>query len=227
MPKLSVVPRPTQSDSPAPPWAPTRPTLSEIFSETAMDAGGIGFMLACLPRGDKPILWVQDRLSRLETGRPYLPGLGDRRLLRVELGRAVDVLTAMEDGLCCNALAAVVGEIWGDAKALDFTATKRLALRAERSGVPCWLLRRAARADLSAARNRWRIASMPSEPHPHDSRAPGRPRWQADLFRSRYGPPGAWIARYDRTADRLDMAAPVRDGTLDTAANTHGSGAAG
>ena len=34
---------------------------------------------------------------------------------------------------------AVIGELWGDPAALDFTATRRLAVAAERSGVaPVW-----------------------------------------------------------------------------------------
>lgn len=190
-------------------------TLSEVFTETATDAAGVGYMLARLPRGDAPVLWVQDRLSRLETGRPYLAGLGvTRPLVMVNLSRAVDVLWAMEDGLRCRALGAVVGEIWGDPAALDFTATKRLALRSETAGVPCWLMRRAAAPNLSAARDRWRINSLPSARHPYDPQSPGRPRWSLDLFRSRLSKTGQWVVEHDRATDRLYQPAPVRDGAL-------------
>lgn len=170
-----------------------RATLAEIFPETATDGAAAGFALAHLRADKGPVLWIQDRLSRRETGRPYLAGMGARfEVILLEVGRPVDVLWAMEQGLSCTALGGVIGEIWGEAAAIDFTATKRLALRAEAQGTACWLIRRAARADLSAARERWRIASRPSSPHPEDPQAPGRPLWRATLFRARTRAPGTW-----------------------------------
>lgn len=203
-------------------------TLSEAFVETAADAAALGFALARLPRGQRPLLWVQDRLSRKESGFPSLAGLGAARpLITLNLSRATDVLWAMEDGLRCRSLGGVIGEIWGDPAALDFTATKRLALRSEAAGVPCWLIRRAAHPNLSAARDRWRIGARPSAPHPHDPQAPGAPRWAVELFRSRHAKPGAWVATYDRAADRVDLVAAVSDRTLDAGDGTAGQRAAG
>lgn len=79
-------------------------------------------------------------------------------MIRVDVSRPADVLWATEEGLRCKALSCVIGEIWGDSPALTFTATKRLAMCAEAHKVPCWLIRHAASPDLSAARDRWRIA---------------------------------------------------------------------
>ncbi|PVA07236.1 ImuA family protein [Thalassorhabdomicrobium marinisediminis] len=198
---------------------PATPTLSEVFPDTATDAAAVGYLLARLPRKEAPVLWVQDRLSRKESGRPYLAGMATGAaappaIILVDLSRAQDVLWAMEEGLRCRALRAVVGEVWGDPPALDFTATKRLALRSEAAQVPCWLVRRAGAANLSAARDRWRIASAPSAPNPHDAQAPGLPRWSLDLFRSRRLKPGQWVAEHDRTADRLYRVAASGDGAL-------------
>lgn len=190
------------------------PTLSEVFSKTPTDVAAVGFVVSAIPKKSTPILWVQDRLSRKESGGVYLPGLLERHVIRVDLSRPVDVLLTMEEGLRCTALAGVIGEIWGDPPALDFTATKRLALRAEHHQIPCWLIRHSGTAALSAARNRWRIASLPSLPNPHDSKAPGVSRWQAELFRSRSQQPGTWVATYDRAADRVDLSAPLRDGAM-------------
>ncbi|WP_099826924.1 ImuA family protein [Oceaniglobus indicus] len=191
--------------------------LSEIFPETAADAAAIGYLLWRLPRNDAPVLWVQDRLSHRETGRPCLAGLQmDRPIIMVNLSRAADVLWALEDGLRCRALAAVIGEIWGDPVALDFTATKRLMMRVEAANVPCWLIRRAASPNLSAARDRWRIASAPSASNPHDTQAPGAPRWSLDLFRSRQSKPGQWTMTYDRKTDRIDNITPFRDRAVGT-----------
>ncbi|MGJ8544110.1 MAG: ImuA family protein [Sulfitobacter sp.] len=197
-----------------PAYAQEDTSLSEAFPAAASDAGVIGFILSRLTASRAPVLWVQDRLSYKESGIPYLPGLPQKNILHVYVSRPVDVLWAMEEGLRCTALSCVIGEIWGDPPALSFTATKRLAMRAEAHNLPCWLVRRAASADLSAARNRWRITSLPSLPHPQDPQAPGAARWQAELFRSRTHQPGTWAVGHDRAADYLAGAAPFRDGAV-------------
>ena len=208
--------------------SPIKRTLSEIFPETVTDAAAIGYILARLPRTNAPVLWVQDRLSCRETGRLCLAGLGVQRpIIAVNLSRPVDVLWALEDGLRCRTLVAVIGEIWGDPAALDFTATKRLAIRAEAADVPCWLVRHAATPNLSAARNRWRIGSVPSTANAHDAHAPGKSRWSLDLFRSRQAKPGKWTVTYDRTADRLDRITPLRDGAMAARDGTTGQRATG
>ena len=212
---------------PAPSPCPGLPGLSEVFAQTAADAAAMGFVLSTLTQQDAPVLWIQDRLSRQEAGQPYLAGLNGMALMEVKASRAVDVLWAMEEGLACRALAAVVGEIWGNPARLDFTASKRLALRAARYGVSCWLIRRAAHPNLSAARDRWRIGARPSAPHPHDRQAPGAPRWAVELFLSRDEMPGQWVASYDRAADRVDLVAAISDRTLDAGDGTAGQRAAG
>ena len=122
------------------PRAP-RPTLSELFATHPRDGGAIGFLLAQLERG-KPLLWVQERMAILEAGRVYPPGLGAfADIIHVEARDARAALWAMEEGLRCAALGAVIGELWGDPGRLDFTATRRLAVAAERSGVAAWLVR--------------------------------------------------------------------------------------
>lgn len=167
------------------------PILSELFAVHPRDGGWAGFMLAQLAN-DKPLLWVQDRMAILETGRIYPPGLPFKNLIHVEARDARDALWAMEEGVRCACLSAVIGELWGDPKALDFTATRRLAVASERSGTSCWLIRLGGNANLSGARMRWRIASAPSLPNELDPRAPGLPTWDAELFRARGHPLGKW-----------------------------------
>ena len=188
-----------------------QPTLAEAFSEGASDGAVTGFVLGRIGATDRPVLWVQDHLSRREAGRLYLAGFpAEMEVITVEVSRPADALRAMEEGLGCPALAAVVGEVWGDPAVLDFTATKRLALRAEAHAVPCWLIRRGGQANLSAARERWRVASLPSLPEPDDIRAPGLAQWQADLFRSRFRPPADYVARPEGAGVSFDHATGVR-----------------
>lgn len=198
-----------------------QPTLAEVFASTVADGAITGFTLAYLHRylaaaPGKPVLWVQDRLSRREAGRPCLAGLpANLAMIYVDVSKPVDVLWCMEEALRCQSLAAVVGEVWGDPPVLDFTASKRLALRAEAQATPTVLMRRAATANLSAARERWRITSLPARVHPHDARAPGAPAWQAALFRARWRAPGQWVAGHDAQGLSLthevshDMADPA------------------
>lgn len=140
-------------------------------------------------------------------------------VLQVRVSHPRDVLWAMEEGAVCGGLSAIVGEVHGAPKVLDFTATKRLALRGAASGVPIYLIRSGDAGVLSAARARWRLGARPSAAHPHDLRAPGLPRWQADLFRARGRAPGRWLASYDpfaaRGADRFNLVPEADVGALD------------
>src|SRR4051794_28337760 len=112
------------------PRAP-QPTLSELFAAQPRDGGWAGFLLAQLD-GAKPLLWVQDRMAILQSGRVHPPGLPSQNLIHVEARDARDALWAMEEGVRCACLSAVIGELWGDPRALDFTATRRLAVASER-----------------------------------------------------------------------------------------------
>ncbi|MFT5065565.1 MAG: protein ImuA [Yoonia sp.] len=180
-------------------------TLAEVFCDSVTDGAPVGFTVAHLQNTTKPVLWIQDRLSRRETGRPYLAGLPTPLdLIYVDVSRPVDLLWAMEEGLRCPDLGGVIGEIWGDPPALDFTATKRLALRAEAHRVPAWLIRRAGSANLSAARLRWRIKGLPSLNDPYDAQAPGQAQWEVELFRARWQTPGTWVAHHDADGLHFD-----------------------
>jgi len=188
-----------------------QPSLSELFAGHPRDGGWIGFLLAQLA-ADKPLLWIQDRMAILESGRVHPPGLRTHDLIHVEARDARDALWAMEEGIRCAALSAVIGEIWGDPRALDFTATRRLAVAAERSGVAAFLIRLGGHVNLSGARMRWRIASAPSLTNQLDPRAPGLPAWGAELFRARGHPPGRWTIAHE--ADRFHLVAEPGDRAL-------------
>ena len=149
---------------------------------------------------ERPWLWVQDREALRRTGRPYRPGLPRalrHRLIHVAARSAEDALFALEEGLRCRDLAFVMGEITGNPRALDMTASRRLGLAAEKHGVPLWLVRLDARRDLSSARQRWAVQAAASPEPRWNPAAPGTPSWQAELFRARRHPPGTWVLRDD------------------------------
>ena len=63
--------------------------------------------------------------------------------------RAADVDNALRsaaDALACDAVGAVVLEVWGEARQLDLVASRKLTLSAQASGVSCLVLRIAAAA---------------------------------------------------------------------------------
>ena len=176
--------------------APFSPTLSELFAAHPRDGGWAGFLMAQIDTSE-PVLWVQERMAILESGRIYPSSLPIRHLIHVEARDARDALWAMEEGVRCSALSCVIGEIWGDPRVLDFTATRRLAVASERSGTPCWLVRLGGTANLSGARMRWRLSSASSLRNPLDERAPGAAAWNAELFRARGHPPGHWNVTHE------------------------------
>ncbi|MGR3485220.1 MAG: ImuA family protein [Paracoccaceae bacterium] len=200
-------------------------TLMETWGDSFC-VGAIGFVLSRLPDQGR-VLWICDGITEGEVGTPYVPGLSRPPIL-VRCGRVTDGLAAMEAGLGCRALGAVVGTFWGRAPQIDFTATKRLALRAQANGLPCWLMRSGAAPGPSIARERWRITSLPSRADASDARAPGRPRWRADLFRSRAGRPGSWIVQWesadDGSSDRLGFHPVPVDGSPPSAVPRHAVG---
>ena len=188
-------PRRAQRSTASPDWSPAfagelelpeppQPTLSELFAAHPCDGGWAGFLLAQIDHRQAPAVGPGPHGDPRERARPSA-GAAVANLIHVEARDAKDALWAMEEGVRCSALSSVIGELWGDPRALDFTATRRLAVASERSGMPCWLVRLGGTANLSGARMRWRIGCAPSLLNPLDPRAPGAPAWDAELFRAR------------------------------------------
>lgn len=192
----------------APRWQPGLAcTLhGEVFA-CSSEASGAALALALALDGlgqdafeQRHVLWVQDKAALRLTGRPYRPGLPSMlcgRVIHVAAATPGDALFALEEGVRCRELACVIGEIAGNPRALDFTASRRLTLAAERHGVALVLVRLDAMRDLSSARMRWQVAAAPSLPPRWNAVAPGAPAWRAELFRARTHPPGEWILRDD------------------------------
>ncbi|MFZ5743718.1 MAG: ImuA family protein [Pseudomonadota bacterium] len=186
---------------------PGVPAHVELFGGT-QDCAGAAFALAvedrrAVPGDERPWLWVQDRASLRQTGRPYRPGLPRalrHRLIHVVTTTPEDALFALEEGLRCRDLAFVVGEMAGNPRALSLTAQRRLSLAAEKHGAVLWLVRVGAQRDLSSARQRWALRPAASLPPRWNPQAPGTPAWHAELFRARNHPPGEWILRDDGQA---------------------------
>ena len=182
-----------------------RSGVHEIFLSRPQDVtSAVGFTLALALRaaGRKSIfLALQDFLDT-ESGGINAAGLNEMGLdpSQVILLRAHDaegVLRAGEQAARCAALGAVVIAPWGDAKILDFTASRRLALASAKSNVPVFLLRAAAKPSQSAASTRWSVRSAPSRAL--EANAPGFSVFELTLLRHREGMAGhVWRVEWDR-----------------------------
>jgi len=113
--------------------------------------------------------------------------------------RAADVDIALRtaaDALACDALGAVVLEVWGQARQFDLVASRKLTLAAQTSGVTGLVLRMAAEPSPSTAETRWIVRAAHSPPAASWSSAWGAPVFDAQLVRNRHGPVGRWIMEW-------------------------------
>jgi protein ImuA len=174
--------------------------VHEVFSEGRQSAAATGFIAGLARRASarRPLLWVRQDFTEAESGTLSMSGwreLGlDPRL--VVTVRAPDVETALRtaaDALACDALGAVVMEIWGETRRFDLVASRKLTLAARMSGVTGLLLRLAAVPMPSTAETRWIVRAAHSPPR-HE--AWGAPMLDTKLVRNRHGPNGHWIMEW-------------------------------
>jgi protein ImuA len=141
--------------------------------------------IAARTRGQ--VLWC---VTRQDLFAPAIAqaGLLPDRVIYVDAGDEPSVLACFEEGLRHGRLGAVVAEVAG----LSMTASRRLQLAAEGSGVIGIAIRRwrrqaetAAFGQPTAAFTRWRVSALPSTPLPVPGI--GRPRWRLELIRCRGG----------------------------------------
>ena len=185
--------------------------LHELFAGDGADEANTlaaAVMLAlCLTRVATPapaILWLRETAAQRKAGL-HGPGLADlglnpARLILCLLPDTAALLRAGVDALRCAGLGAVVLELGGNPALLDLTASRRLALAAEASGVTPLLVRtRGARPTPSAARTRWQVTAAPSVALAAD--APGHPALTLALLRQRGGGAGLdWTVEWNRDA---------------------------
>jgi protein ImuA len=176
--------------------------MHEVFAEGRESAAATGFIAGLARRiaPRRPLVWVRQDFSEIESGALSMSGvceLGlDPRL--VVTVRAADVDTALRttaDALACDALGAVVLEVWGPARQFDLVASRKLTLAAQASGVTALLLRVAAEPMPSSAETRWIVRAAHSRPAAMWS-AWGAPVFDAQLVRNRHGPVGQWIMEW-------------------------------
>jgi protein ImuA len=168
--------------------------LHEFFAAEGADgstATGFAAMLAVRATGDhQPLLWVREDRGVRNGGALYAPGLLDlgcdpERIIIVTAADTLSLLRAGADSVRCGQAGVVVLEPWGQAAALDLTASRRLAMAAAAAGVFTLVVRVDAVPVPSAAHSRWQVAAAPSPPLA--ANAPGHPAFDINLLRHRGG----------------------------------------
>lgn len=197
-----------------------RGRMHELFAAEADDgpsAAGFAAMIALRTVGRRaPIFWLRTDEAERHGGLVHAPGLielgGDPDAL--VLGQAPDAKTLLRvaaDAARCSGLKALIVEAHGKCPALDLTASRRLALATEQSGVTLLMLRLGAEPVPSAAETRWAVSAAPSQAL--DANAPGAPTFEIELLRRRSGPAGMrWRLEWNR--DRLSFTDPALPGAV-------------
>lgn len=184
--------------------------LHELYAAEPEDAAAAAaFAVAtALAARATPMLWLRTEEAERQGGQLHASGLLELGLAPAAILLALvrdeaALLRAGADAARCAGLGVLVLESRGRAPGLDLTATRRLMLAAEASGVTILSLRIGAPPSPSAAATRWGIAAAPSRALAAD--APGAPAFIVELLRQRGGPAGArWQVEWNRDATTFE-----------------------
>ena len=170
---------------------PAAGLVQEVFGDERRNSGALlGFALGqartLLTPVRRAVVYLQLLAEAQEMGVPYGPGLATfgfdpDALVLIRPANMVELLWAAEEALACGAVAAVIADIAGQPKVLDFTASRRLSLRASAGGTTIFMLRYGAWREASAAQLRWHLYPVLSAETRFDASAPGETRWGARL----------------------------------------------
>jgi protein ImuA len=181
--------------------------VHEVFAEGHQSTAATGFVAGLSARvsARRPLVWVRQDFCDLEAGALSMSGLAElgldpRALVTVRAADVESALRTAADALACDALGAVVLEVWGQARQLDLVASRKLTLAAQASGVTGLLLRIAAAPLPSTAETRWIVRAAHSPPEIPSLSAQwgvwGSPCFDAELIRNRHGPTGRWTMEW-------------------------------
>ena len=177
-------------------------------------AASVLFVAGILARIPGHVVWC---LRQRDLFAPALAGAGlhPDRVIYAEAADEKGVLTVLEEGLRHGGLAGVVGEVG----VLSMTASRRLQLCAEASGITAFAIRRwktaAAAADYgqpTASLTRWRVTALPST----RQAAPGlgRSRWLVEMMRCRGAEAADWELEACDESGRLALPAELAVGSV-------------
>lgn len=179
---------------------------------------GLGLLSRILHARPGPVLWALPAWQTRDHGALYPQGLASfgidpALVVHVTAAKAETVLWALDEALQTRAVAAAVALLPATGRAYDFTASRRLAMRAACHGTTALIL--AARPQFSmatACEMRWSVAAAPSAAIRRPGQAMaglGAPRWHIRVTKSRRGAAGQWHVEWDHETLSFRLAAPL------------------
>lgn len=183
--------------------------VQEVFADDIRTAGAsLGFALAQAQNLLSPrrptLFYLQMGNDAQKLGMPYTPGLAwagldGSQLVIVRTADMTEFLWAAEEVVSCRAVAALVADVRGEPKLLNFTASRRLSLRAANSRVSLFMLRYGYGRASSASHLRWHVQPSRSGRQQFDDRAPGAARWSVMLEKGRIaGNRTEWVLEWTK-----------------------------
>jgi protein ImuA len=178
--------------------------MHEVFADAGrQSAAATGFIAGLAGRvaSRRPVVWIRQDFTELEAGAVSMNGLSElgldpRLFVSVHAADVDHALRATADALACDAVGAVVLEVWGEARQLDLVASRKLTLAAQASGATGLMLRMAAEPRPSTAETRWIVRAAHSPPGSQPWSEWGSPVFETQLVRNRHGPTGRWIMEW-------------------------------
>jgi protein ImuA len=154
--------------------------------DNSATSGFISGILSSLMRSNGTSLWISASRSIFPPALKLF-GIEPDKIIFVDIHKEKERLWAIEEALKCDGLSAVISEL----QDMSFTASRRLQLAVEKSGVTGFFIRRNPKNLTTACAARWRITSLPCEVV---DGMPGLtfPRWNVELLKVRNGKPGTW-----------------------------------
>jgi protein ImuA len=149
-----------------------------------------------------PCLWISARRTIFPPALKVF-GIDPERIIFIDLDRPKQVLWTIEEGLKCEELSVVIGEL----SQLGFTESRRLQLAVEASNVTGFIHRYQPRGENTVAcTTRWKIKPISSISG--DMPGVGFPRWDIQLLKVRNGKPGSW--QFEWKGGQFHSIAPQR-----------------
>lgn len=169
--------------------------VHQFISYTPTEASATtGFITAMSGRFLKDgglCLWIGDDQRVFAPGLVHF-GVQPDRIIFIDVRRQKDALWMLEEALKCDGLTTVVGEL----QHLDFTASRRLQLAVEQSGITGFIHCHRPRSENAVAcTSRWKISQLAGKSH---EALPGVifNAWDVQLLKVRNGRPCSWQIRW-------------------------------
>lgn len=197
--------------------------LPKAYGDFAAVLGfGTGMVARLLKARPGFVVWALPAYQLFRQGALYPLGLtalgvDPARIIQVRVPKTQNVLWALEEALGQSSVSVVMGLLPGDDRTYDFTASRRLALRATTHGVTALLIQdHLAPGIATAADMRWQVAAAPCAPTRRRGLSKpglGPPRWDVELTKSKRGPSHSWQVEWDHETLSFHMAAALADRT--------------